>query len=125
MFQADRLVVVGALAVILSLTSTSALGRKHSAGPKGDVDPKTGMRFVSRAGAFERQKGIEYDNAGYPEATYFAGALGFASVFYYKNLPFAAEYANARDAVRQKNPAAKLISDGVSSLHPGGRRSVF
>src|SRR5436309_14321628 len=83
------------------------------------------MRFPARAGAFERRGGIEYDDAAYPMATYFAGTLGYASVFYYKNLPFAAEYANTRDAVTQKNAAARLISDGPSALRPRGRRATF
>lgn len=123
MFQAKRLVPRAALLLALSLTINSSFAR--SSGPKGDVDPKTGMRFPPRASAFERRGGIEYDDAGYPMATYFAGTLGYASVFYYKNLPFAAEYANARDAVTQKNSAARLISDGPSGLHPRGRRATF
>lgn len=125
MFQANRLILQAACLVALSLTSTPSFAREHSANPSGDVDPKTGMRFPARAGAFEREGGIEYDNAGYPEATYIAGRMALASVFYYKNLPFATEYANCRDAVRSKTPSARLISDGPSNLHPGGRRAVF
>jgi hypothetical protein len=124
MFQANRLLGLVFFAVI-ALTSTSSLAREHSAGAKGDIDPKTGMKFPARAGAFEREGGIEYDNAGYPEATYIAHRMALASVFYYKNLPFATEYANCRDAVKFKTPSARLISDGSSNLHPGGRRAVF
>jgi len=109
--------------IAVSLATSPSLAR--SSGPKGDVDPKTRMRFPPRAGAFERKGGIEYDDAGYPEARYYAGALGYSTVFYYKNLPFAVEYANARDAVIQRRAAARLISDGISTLHPGGRRAVF
>lgn len=125
MFQASRLILHVNLLVALSLTSISSLAREHGAGAKGDIDPKTGMKFPARAGAFERENGIEYDNAGYPEVTYIAGRMALASVFYYKNLPFAAEYANGRDALRSKRPSARLISDGSSSLHRGGRRAVF
>jgi len=112
MFQANGLIVQAALLVALSLPSPSSLAREHGAGAKGDTDPKTGMNFPVRAGAFERDGGIEYDNAGYPEATYIADRMALASVFYYENLPFAAEYANCRDAVRSKTPSARLTSDG-------------
>ena len=30
-----------------------------------------------------------------------------------------------RDAVKMKTSSARLISDGPSNLHPGGRRAVF
>ena len=66
MFQVNRSILVATLALTLSVANNSVLAREHSGGPKGDVDPKTGMRFPSRAGAFEREGGIEYDNAGYP-----------------------------------------------------------
>ena|ERR1700730_7167004 len=125
MFRVNRLLLLATLLVAPFLMNSSAVAGQHASGPKGDVDPKTGMRFPPRAGAFERRGGIEYDDAGYRMATYFAGTLGYASAFYYKNLPFAAEYANARDAVRQKNSAARLISDRTSNLHAGGRRAVF
>jgi hypothetical protein len=105
--------------------TTLSFAREHRPGPRGDVDPKTGMRFPAHAGGFEREGGIEYDDAGYPMATYLAGQIALASVIYYKNLPFAAEYANCRDAVRSKTPTSRLISDGSSNLHPGGRRAVF
>ena len=115
-----RYVSLGVLlaAIVVVCPSASVLG-------KGDVDPKTGMRFPVHVGAFERRGPIDYDDAGYPVGHYFAGALGFATVFYYKNLPFPQEYATARDAVIQKTSAARLISDGRSNLHPGGRRAVF
>jgi hypothetical protein len=92
---------------------------------RGDVDPKTKMTFPARAGAFVREDGIEYDNGGYPEATYVAGRIALASVFYYKNLPFASEYANCREAVTLNTTSSRLISDGASNLHAGGRRAVF
>lgn len=91
----------------------------------GDVDPKTGMKFPARIGSFQREDGIEYDAAGYPEATYLLGRIALASVFFYKDAPFQTEYASARDAVKIKTPSARLISDGPSNLHPGGRRAIF
>src|SRR5207237_8521458 len=115
MFQPSRLILQAAFLVALSLTSTLSFGREQSANPRGAVDAKSGMRFPARAGAFEREGGIGYDNAGYPEATYVAGRMALASVFYYKNLPFAAEYANCRDAVRMKTPSSRLVSDGASN----------
>jgi hypothetical protein len=111
--------------LIFFITAASPFAREHGSAVRGDVDPKTRMTFPPRAGAFAREGGIGYDNAGYPEATYAAGRVAFASVFYYKNLPFAAEYANCRDAVTMKTPSARLISDGASNLHSGGRRAVF
>jgi hypothetical protein len=110
---------------MFSLASASSFARERGAAPRGDIDPKTGMRFPTRAGAFEREDGIGYDDAGYPEATYIAGRMALASVFYYKNLPFAAEYANCRDVVRAETPSARLVSDGSSNLHLSGRRAVF
>jgi hypothetical protein len=78
-----------------------------------------------RVGGFQREGGIEYDTAGYPEATYLLDRTALASVFYYKNAPFPTEYANARDTVKIKTPSARLISDSPSNLHLGGRRAVF
>jgi hypothetical protein len=114
-----------ALLIAFLLPSTSSFARDRSAAPRDDVDPKTGMKFPARVGAFEREGGIEYDAAGFPEATYLAGRIALASVFYYKDAPFPTEYANARDAVKMKTPSARLISDGASNLHPSGRRAVF
>jgi hypothetical protein len=107
------------------LLAVNAVAREQKAPSGRDVDPKTGMKFPARVGVFERAHGVEYDDAGYPMASYLAGQLGWATVFYYKNAPFPAEYANARDAVKMKTPTAKLISDGSSNLHSSGRRSVF
>jgi hypothetical protein len=90
-----------------------------------DVDPKTGMKFPVRIASFEREGGIEYDPGGYPEATYLLGHIALASVFFYKDAPFATEYANARAAVKMRTPSARLISDGPSNLHSGGRRAMF
>jgi hypothetical protein len=58
-------------------------------------------------------------------ATYLAGRMALASVFYYKDAPFAREYAGARDAVKMRTPSARLLSDAPSKLHPSGRRAVF
>ena len=63
MFRANRLVLTGALLILLSVTSASSF-----AAVRGDVDPKTGMRFPPRAGAFERKGRIEYDDARYEYA---------------------------------------------------------
>src|SRR4029077_12538539 len=120
MFQANRLIFLAIVAAGISSSPSLALARERGTVVAGDVDPKTGMKFPPRAGAFERKGRIEYDDAGYPVGHYFAGTLGYATVFYYKNLPFAQEYATARDAVIQKTPAARLISDGPSILHSGG-----
>jgi hypothetical protein len=126
MFQANRLLSHRARWFIaIVLISTAFFATQRSAVARGDVDPKTGMRFPARVGSFERESGIEYDAAGYPEATYLLGRIALASVFYYKEAPFSTEYANARDAVKIKTPSARLISDGPSNLHPGGRRAVF
>jgi len=114
-----------ALFAAVSFTSASLLAREHQDSVRGDVDLKTGISLPKRVGSFERQSEIKYDDGGYPMATYMAGALAMADVFYYKNLPFATEYAGARDAVIRNNPAARMISDGPSNLHPSGRRAVF
>ena len=125
MLQANRLLVhcVRWFAAIALISASFASQRGAVA--HGDVDPKTGMKFPARIGSFEREGGIEYDAAGYPDATYLLGRIALASVFYYKDAPFPTEYANARDAVKIKTPSARLISDGPSNLHPGGRRAVF
>lgn len=126
MFQANHLLshLVRCFTAIV-LISTASFASQRAAVVGSDVDPKTGMKFPARIGSFMREGPIEYDPAGYPEATYLLGRIAFASVFYYKEAPFLTEYANARAAVKIKTPSARLISDGASSLHPGGRRSVF
>jgi hypothetical protein len=113
-----------AISTALLLAVTAVAGEQKTASGR-DVDPKTGMKFPARGGAFQRERGIEYDDAGYPMASYLAGQRAWATVFYYKNAPFPAEYGNARDAIKMKTPTAKLISDGSSNLHPSGRRAVF
>jgi len=124
MSQANRLRGLSLFAVI-ALTSVASLAREPGAGTRGEVDPKTGMKFPARVGSFQREGGIEYDAAGYAEATYLLGRIALVSVFYYKAAPFPTEYANARDAVKIKTSSARLISDSPSNLHPDGRRAVF
>lgn len=89
------------------------------------TDPKTGFAFPKRLGAFEREGGIAYDAGRNPMAKYFAGRLILLDAFYYKDAPFATEYANCRDYVKLIHPEARLISDGPSNLHPSGRRAAF
>ena len=116
---------LGLVLLLVACAASNLFGREQSGEKHRDVDPKTGMIFPARLGIFERERGIEYDDGGYPMATYLAGRLILASVFYDKNAPFAAEYGNARDAVKIKTPTARLISDGASNLHPAGRRALF
>jgi hypothetical protein len=96
----------------------------NKAGPTS-TDPRTGVTFPNRLGAFERDGGIKYDALGYPTAHYWAGRLILLSVFYYRQNPFPIEYANARDAVKILSAGARLTFDGSSNLHPSGRRAVF
>jgi hypothetical protein len=126
MFQANRSLphCVRCFTVIV-LMGAASFASQHDAVARGDVDPKTGMKFPARIGSFHREGPIEYDAAGYPEATYLLNRVALASVFYYKEAPFLTEYAKAREAVKIRTPSARLISDGPSNLHPGGRRSVF
>ncbi len=58
-------------------------------------------------------------------ATYLAGRMALADAFYYKNAPFAREYAGARDAVKIATPSARLLSDAPSTLHPSGRGAIL
>ena len=126
MFQTNRLLSHCVHCFTASvLISTASFASQRAAAAGGDVDPKTGMKFPARISSFIREGPTEYDAAGYPEATYLLGRIAFASIFYYKEAPFLMKYANARDAVKIKTPSARLISDGASNLHPGGRRSVF
>jgi hypothetical protein len=76
--------------------------------------------FPKQIGAFERERGIQYDNGGYPMATTWQGRIALADAFYYRNAPFAREYAGARDAVKIATPSARLLSDAPSTLHPSG-----
>ena len=75
--------------------------------------------------SFTRYGAMEYDQIGYPTAEYTTESLIFASVFYYKEDPFEAEYAGARKAVTEGSWHARLMSDGRSNLRRGGRHSVF
>jgi hypothetical protein len=126
MFQANRLLSHRVRwFTLIVVMSTASFASQRGAVARSDVDPKTGMEFPARIGSFEREGRIEYDASGYPEATYRLGRIALASVFYYKDASFLTEYANARDAVKIKTPLVRLISDGPSNLHLGGRRSVF
>jgi hypothetical protein len=126
MSQANRLLLrLGGLFAAIVLMSGESLAREPGAAARGGVDPKTRMSFPARVGSFEREGPIEYDAAGYPEATYLLGRIALASVFYYKDAPFSTEYANARATVKIKTPSARLISDGPSNLHSGGRCATF
>jgi hypothetical protein len=87
---------------------------------------KTGARFPSRLGAFERAGRVQHDADGSAAASYYAGRLIVLGVYYYKgNLPFAQEFASCRDDVKTVTPDAQLISDVPSSLHDQGRRATF
>jgi hypothetical protein len=70
-------------AVLFAVTMSSlARNREHMV--RGDVDPKTGIRFPMRVGGFEREGHIAHETAGYPEATYLLDRTILASVFYHK-----------------------------------------
>ena len=117
--------VISLSIISLFLSGVAATTRGTGEAAAASTDPRIGMTFPKRIGAFEREGGIESDAASYPEASYLAGRVALASVFYYKDAAFPTEYANARDAVKMKTSSARLISDGPSNLHPGGRRAVF
>jgi hypothetical protein len=111
--------------IVPLLICAGATSAAKKPGGADSIDRKTGMAFPSHVGLFERARPIGYDPLGYPEATYVIDSTALATVFYYKQHPFPEEYAGAREAVKKVSPSARLIWDGPSSLHPGGRHAIF
>jgi hypothetical protein len=91
-----------------------------------------GFKFPSRVGLFLRQGSIKFDQGGNPYASYWAGGLILADVFYYRTYghTLEREYSDCKDYVKMVSPNARLISDSAISITPGGhahrgRRAVF
>jgi hypothetical protein len=91
-----------------------------------------GFTFPSRVGLFVRHGPIKFDEGGNPYASYWAGELILADVFYYRTYrhTLEREYSDCKDYVKIVSPNARLISDSAISISPGGhahsgRRAVF
>jgi hypothetical protein len=96
------------------------------------LPPAAKISFPTQAGAFKRQGPPQRDPFGYPTATYWAGALAMASVFYYPNegQSLARGHGAAREHVKLASPSAKLRSDRAEQILLGGakragHRAVF
>ena len=81
---------------------------------------------------FVRHGPVKADSRGDPNATYWAGALAFADVFYYRTFghTLEREYADCKDYVKMFTPDARLISDSRFIISAGGRtrtgrRAIF
>lgn len=79
-----------------------------------------------------RQGPVKFDQGGDPNASYWAGAVVLADVFYYRTYghTFQREYSDCKDYVKIFSPQARLISDSAIIITPhghahAGRRAVF
>jgi hypothetical protein len=79
------------------------------------------FKFPNRVGFFVR-KGVRADQAGDPIATYWAGSLALATVYYYRTRgqPLEREYSSCKGEVKMVSPSARLISD--STFHSLGTK---
>jgi hypothetical protein len=114
---------IGVLLVACALAGLSGCATAPSvSGPP--LGPRRPMAFPAKVAAFTRHGPAGKDQRGYPEATYWAGALAMASVFYYQDEQhsLAHEFAGCRDAVKMAWTSATLLSDGRRSIVVGGRK---
>jgi hypothetical protein len=98
----------------------------------GAADTAAGAKFPARGGLFVRHGPVKFDPGGNPGATYWAGALVLADVFYYRTYghTLEREYADCKDYVKMVTSDARLVSDSAITISPGGRarsgrRAVF
>jgi hypothetical protein len=91
-----------------------------------------GAKFPARVGLFVRHGSVKLDQGGDPWVTYWAGALVFINVFYYRTHghTLEREYADCKDSVKMVTADARLVSDAHITISPGGRarsgrRAVF
>ena len=82
-----------------------------------------GFKFPQRVGFFVRKGAVRTDEAGDPVATYLAGSLAFATVYYYRTRgqTLEREYSNCKKEVNVYSPGARLISDSEATI--SGRRA--
>src|ERR1700741_374506 len=78
--------------------------------------------FPSRVGLFVRKGQVRADSGGDPVATYWAGSLALAAVYYYRTRghTLEREYSDCKDEVKIYSPSARVISDSAFLI--AGRR---
>jgi hypothetical protein len=84
--------------------------------------------FPNNVGLFARHGPVRLDNAGDPLATYWAGSLALATVYYYRTRGHTVEreYSDCKDEVKVYSPSARLISDSAFSISGRrGKRAIF
>lgn len=104
----------------------------HAARSGGSLPPSASVSFPKQVGAFKKQGPTKPDMFGFPTATYWAGASGWATVYFYPSggQSLAQGYAAARDQVKIASPSAKLRADraeriSVSGAPRNARRAIF
>ncbi|HKP02338.1 MAG TPA: hypothetical protein VJU77_03165 [Chthoniobacterales bacterium] len=85
------------------------------------------FKFPNRVGFFVR-KGVRADQAGDPIATYWAGSLAVATVYYYRTRghTLEREYSSCKGEVKMVSPSARLVSDTTfTASGRNGKRAIF
>ena len=125
-----------ALAIAFVIAGSSCVLPLNKAEAKAKAtrvaDSAAGFKFPPQVESFRRSGPIKFDPAGDPFGTYWAGRLILADVFYYRTdgHTLQREYSDCRDYVKIYTPGARLISDSVTTISPGGksyrgRRAIF
>lgn len=85
-------------------------------------------KFPGRVGFFVRKGAVRMDKAGDPVATYWAGSLALATVYYYRSRghTLEREYSNCKNEVKAYSPTSRIISDSsFVSAGRRGKRAIF
>ena len=88
---------------------------------------KSQFKFPNRVGFFVRKE-VRADEAGDPIASYWAGSLAFATVYYYRTRghTLEREYSSCKGEVKMVSPSARLISDSTfTASGRNGKRAIF
>jgi hypothetical protein len=120
-------VVIAGSPLVLPLNKAEAKAKETRA-----ANSAGGFKFPAQVASFRRSGPVKSDAAGDPYASYWAGHLILADVFYYRTSGHALqrEYSDCRDYVRIYTPSARLISDAVITISPRGEsyrghRAIF
>ena len=111
------------LAIVILLPTGNAIAKEN----RQPVIESRSL-FPNRVGLFVRKGQVRADPAGDPVATYLAGSLALATVYYYRTRrhTLEREYSDCKDEVKIYSPSARLISDSLFSIAGRrGKRAIF
>ena len=118
-----RLFLPIAIVIALSPATFPPNNAEGKTKPTGASNSAAGFNFPTQVELFLRQGPIKFDQGGNPYASYWAGALILADVFYYRTYSHTLEreYSDCKDYVKISSPRARLISDASIRISPGGK----